>query len=134
MGRGWKRVVYGLIGAGCMVAWAIAIAESATVTLAWDAPDLTNASPLNGYVLYRSGGGLPDPQPPVCSVGAATLTCADTDVAPGTYRYVVVADYGEAGVSKPSNEAIVEVIAPPPSPVGSNDWVVVLLGAILSCP
>lgn len=112
---------------GMAVLWclwpAVALCQPATVTLAWDAPAPSSTGAiLAGYRLYRYEHGSTYAEPPVCTTLPAALCCENIITTPGVFTYVVVADYGTAGMSAPSNAVVVGV---------GGQWLPPLIGLLL---
>ncbi len=88
-------------GGGASQAATMPAGETTTVTVAnrsavvsWPAVTLPNGAPVDGYRVARyDGGGVAQTVGAGCAGLVTSLTCTETAVAPGTWRYAVAPVY-----------------------------------------
>ncbi len=91
--------------------------SGSTVTVSWAASTLANGQAVAGYEVGRYQVGQPAVVTPGagCSGRVAALTCAETSVPDGSWRYTVTPVVGTSwrgGESAQSSTAVVDTVAP----------------------
>jgi hypothetical protein len=83
------------------------------VVVTWDGKALGDGEPVAGYVLERyDGGGVPQGIDGTCGGVVTALTCTETAVPPGTWRYRVATTQGAWIGETGAPSAIASVAAP----------------------
>src|SRR5579862_4298792 len=87
------------------------VSTSRTLTVTWGQSVLTNGTAVPGYVVHRYEGDSPYAQQtvgPGCSGVITTLTCTESAVPPGNWRYTVtpVAGTNWTGTESPQSGAV----------------------------
>lgn len=86
-----------------------AVVAGRDITVTWAVSTLTSATPVEGYRLirYPSNSTAPAAMTTTCTGTITALSCVETDVAPGIWRYTVTpVQAGWSGIESPFGSAV----------------------------
>ncbi len=90
-------------------------AVGTTVTVSWTATTLASGQTVGGYVVkrYDSGTGVVQTILSACTGTVAALSCAESSVPPGSWKYTVTPRIGTNWVGQESSQSGTVTVVPP---------------------